>query len=242
MGGCTEFHRRMRFSSLSTTVTRIWGLLKAMTAAVGPPRGLLVYEHSTVTPTRLTNIASANTADVANWWCPGRSVEQRGRQRPGGTLGFHSGDPRLLVRSLEDGTEGQVASWGRWRSGDVETNVVPQVESRGQLKGHCLVLVFLPETGGDDGEKGAAEGMKGEASGPRQRWRGTTSTLRNQETWPDSASGMVQERVQERDQERLPRMENPAFRRFRGRKGKRHPEGGEASGWFFLEAKTGGWT
>lgn len=93
---------------------------------------------------RLTNVASANAADVASWWCPGRSVEQRGRQRPGGTLGLHSGDPRLLIRSLKDGTEGQVASWGRWRSGDVETNVVPQIECRGQLMGHCFVASVSP--------------------------------------------------------------------------------------------------
>jgi hypothetical protein len=42
IGGCCEFHLRILAASLSTTVTRIPGFWKAMTAAVGPPVELLV--------------------------------------------------------------------------------------------------------------------------------------------------------------------------------------------------------
>lgn len=45
MGGCCEFHFRIRLASLSTTVTRMLGLWNAMTAAVGPPRKQNMYQH-----------------------------------------------------------------------------------------------------------------------------------------------------------------------------------------------------
>jgi hypothetical protein len=45
MGGCCEFHLRIRPASLSTTVTLILGFWNAITAAVGPPGNFSVSSY-----------------------------------------------------------------------------------------------------------------------------------------------------------------------------------------------------
>lgn len=56
----------MRFSSLSTTVTRTSGLYRAISAEVGPPRTLSMTELYENNTDYHTNIAGANTTDAAN--------------------------------------------------------------------------------------------------------------------------------------------------------------------------------